>query len=395
MVDRSNDDSNKLNRIATRMIDDHRGRCTDNDGGVGEHGCIDNCCDNAPSIDDGASSSILPDAHTARPIIANQLICTTINNNKIPHLHSSNCNRCSSHDRHIRRRRRRRPTTNNNNILIISMLLLILLMNTQRLVSAQNSLVVFWKRSGWEDIRTDNSMPSVEEFDISMPNNDSNDDEEIVRQQQSSLEVGSVSQQTKVCEEQTNKGQCENNSQGDRDLYCIWVAQQCITLPVNRPTSSSTTTNTPLSSPSSSSTSDNNSFWGGTTKTNGCTFWYYDGSSCIREITVPPSGVTLYDTVSGCCNDNFGTVDCPTYDGCAELTEAPTETRAPFGFSWSKQPTSRPTTGVPTLKPSREPSKEPSRAPTEEPTVKPSRSPSKSPTNKVSINSFKLCISCV
>src|SRR6056300_1475741 len=157
-----NSDINKLNRITTRMIDDRRGRCTDdNNGGVGEHNIYAaNCYDSTPSMIDNGSNPIPTYPHHGTPIIANQLICTTNNNNKIiPHIHSNDCNRCISHDRHIRRRRRRQPTKLSNNILTISMLLLISLMNAQRLVSAQNSLKVLWKRSGWEDIRTDNSMP--------------------------------------------------------------------------------------------------------------------------------------------------------------------------------------------------------------------------------------------
>ena len=304
-----------------------------------DHDCLHDCLSGMPMTINtlAASSSNIDDELT----ISSSSICTeTIAIiSEPPSSNNNNCNRNIMYDRidrpHIRHHRtRRRYTTISKqqpSILIIMQLLFLL-------ISITTSEAVNWSQFKQEVTHPIQSVHTMFNFSGQPP---------PIRQSN-----------IKVCEEQSTKGNCENNPNGTKDVYCYWTNNKCITL-LNRPTPKPVqqSTPTPFAIPIRQLTSSPTSILPINCIDNG---YYYNSSSgtngkCIRTDNIPPFK-TVYPTLNECCQVSFGSDVCPSDDECQSV---PTVEPTRSNWSWSEKPTSRPTTKLPTRLPSKEPTREP------------------------------------
>ena len=160
----------------------------------------------------------------------------------------------------------------------------------------------------------------------------------------------------KVCEEQSTKGNCENNPNGTKDVYCYWTNNKCITL-LNRPTPKPVqqqSTPTPFAIPIRQITNSPTSILPINCIDNG---YYYNANSgtngkCIRTENIPPFK-TVYPTLSECCQVSFGSDVCPSDDECQRVP-----TVEPSKGTWVN-PTPPPMTRLPTRLPTKNPTRDP------------------------------------
>ena len=304
-----------------------------------DHDCLHDCLSGMPmTIKTLAASNSMDDELT----ISSSSISTCTETIAINEAHISspnnNCNRNIMYDRidrpHIiRRHRRRRPYTiiskQQPSILIIMQLLFLLL-------SITYSEAVNWSQFKQEVTHPIQSVHTMFNFSGQPP---------PIRQ--SSI---------KVCEEQSTKGNCENNPNGTKDVYCYWTNQKCITL-LNRPTPKPVqqqSTPTPFAIPIRQITNSPTSILPINCIDNG---YYYNANSgsngkCIRTENIPPFK-TVYPTLEECCNVSFGSDVCPSDDECQSVP-----TMEPSKGTWVN-PTPPPMTRLPTRMPSKNPTREP------------------------------------
>jgi len=311
-----------------------------------DHDCLHDCLNGMPMTIKtlaASSSSSMDDELT---ISSSSTISTCAETIAINEAHISspnnNCNRNIMYDRidrpHIRRhnRRRRRYTTiskQQQSILIMQLLLLLITIITSEAVN--------WSQFKQEATHPIQSVHTMFNFSGQPP---------PIRQSN-----------IKVCEEQSTKGNCENNPNGTKDVYCYWTNNKCITL-VNRPTPkpalqsqpSPNQTPTPFAIPIRQITSSPTSILPINCIDNG---YYYNSSSgtngkCIRTENIPPFK-TVYPTLEECCNVSFGSDVCPSNDECQSVP-----TLSPSKGTWV-DPTPPPTTRLPTRQPTKLPTREP------------------------------------
>ena len=326
--------------LSSSRIPTDDGEDNDNNNDTQDHDCLHDCLSGMPMTIKplAATSSSMDDELT----ISSSSICTEtaiaiINE---PPSSNNNCNRNIMYDRidssHIRRHhnRRRRYTTiiskQQLSILIMHLLLFLLLTIT-------TSEAVNWSQFKQTTHHPIQSVHTMFNFSGQPP---------PIRQSY-----------IKVCEEQSTKGNCENNPNGTKDVYCYWTNQKCITL-VNRPTPKPQSTPTPFAIPIRQLTSSPTSILPINCIDNG---YYYNANSgtngkCIRTENIPPFK-TVYPTLEECCNVSFGSDVCPSEDECQNVGGG-RPTVSPSKGTWV-DPTPPPTTRLPTRMPTKEPTREP------------------------------------
>jgi len=306
-----------------------------------DHDCLHDCLNGMPMTIKPLAASSMDDELT----ISSSSTCTetAIAINEVQIISSqnnNNCNRNIMYDRidrlHIRRHNRRRRYTaiisKQPSILIMQLLFLLL--------SITYSEAVNWSQFKQTTHHPIQSVHTMFNFSSSPP------PAEVIRQSQ-----------IKVCEEQSTKGNCENNPNGTKDVYCYWTNNKCITL-VNRPTpkpQSPPSTPTPFAIPIRQITSSPTSILPINCIDNG---YYYNANSgtngkCIRTNNIPPFK-TVYPTLEECCNVSFGSDVCPSEDECQNYVP----TLSPSKGTWV-DPTPPPTTRLPTRLPTKLPTREP------------------------------------